>query len=399
MTSQKNTASIVSILVVLALCISVGSIVTISLYSRHQHQQALHALSDQFINQIQETVIEKTSNYLMPAIILAENSAKMVQFGALSLANTAQIENYALSVLTPYPQLSAFYYGDAQGNFTMLKRQPDGTIQTKLVRPKLSLTKFKDRNPLGQITTITPIYKVDFDPRKRPWYVGAQTTDRRFWTDVYVFFSNKQPGITASYPVYSASNHFKGVFGVDIELSKISELLAAQSLGSDSHVLITNEKNKVVAMSKHSDAIQTHSHFVQPLHVKDLPYPEVTMAFEKFASNAPPKKIVYQANQKEYVAAFQPFPAEFGKKWHIVIVAPTDTLIQAPKLFNRSLIAIIFCLIVLSLIGVFVIASLIATPIKLMTVNMRSASNEKFSIKSKIREIHALFLAYRTFKS
>ena len=37
-----------------------------------------------------------------------------------------------------------------------------------------------------------------YDPRTRSWYTRARGTHELFWTDVYIFFTQRVPGITAS---------------------------------------------------------------------------------------------------------------------------------------------------------------------------------------------------------
>ena len=52
-----------------------------------------------------------------------------------------------------------------------------------------------------------------YDPRTRPWYEGAASAGALFWTDVYVFWSDKQPGITAAgAPAHCMSSIRKPIF-------------------------------------------------------------------------------------------------------------------------------------------------------------------------------------------
>lgn len=44
-----------------------------------------------------------------------------------------------------------------------------------------------------------------YDPRVRPWYIGAKKTGKIFWTDPYIFFENDRPGITVAVPVFAGS--------------------------------------------------------------------------------------------------------------------------------------------------------------------------------------------------
>jgi two-component system sensor histidine kinase/response regulator len=54
-----------------------------------------------------------------------------------------------------------------------------------------------ERRPRNRIVEMR---ERDYDARERPWFKGAMALpdDRVFWTEPYIFFTTKEPGITAA---------------------------------------------------------------------------------------------------------------------------------------------------------------------------------------------------------
>ena len=73
-----------------------------------------------------------------------------------------------------------------------------------------------------------------FDPRTRPWYVKAAATSEQVLTDPYVFFTTREPGITFARKARSGL----GVFGADITLTSLSELLRHQRVAPSTQLLL-----------------------------------------------------------------------------------------------------------------------------------------------------------------
>ena len=74
---------------------------------------------------------------------------------------------------------------------------------------------WKHFDATGELTEIRVNKDDNYDPRLRPWYQGAQKAQQIFWSDTYIFFTAKKPGITVAEPYFNASGELIGVVGVD----------------------------------------------------------------------------------------------------------------------------------------------------------------------------------------
>ena len=82
--------------------------------------------------------------------------------------------------------------------------------------------------------------------------MGAMESDGIFWTDVYEFFTDKAPGITAAQKVVDANGKFLGVFGIDVRLTLLSDFLSTLKVGNTGLAFIINSKKQIVAFPKNS---------------------------------------------------------------------------------------------------------------------------------------------------
>lgn len=83
-----------------------------------------------------------------------------------------------------------------------------------------------------------------YDPRQRPWYLDARKAGRSVYTAPYVFSSSRMPGITCARVLEDGH----GVFGVDVSLSRLGELLAGQRVTPQGRLWIVDADNRLVAM-------------------------------------------------------------------------------------------------------------------------------------------------------
>jgi adenylate cyclase len=326
-----------------------GTVSAIIFTSQYKND-TISSLSKTLLDQLNQNIIETTSLFLNPAAEIAETSARLVEETALNPNSTRQIEDYFKGAIKPHPHINALMLGDKLGNFFMVKRMPDGSLMSKLIYRTIGEpgTVYKRRNLFGDVIEVDKERKIDYDPRNRPWFIGAQKTGQRFWTDVYIFFTAKKPGLTAAFPTYK-NNKFMGVFGVDIELDRISELIERQKVSPDSIVMIINDKNKVVAYPGLNSETYMSEGSIQPLSVNDLNNELINEAMRKKESSVA-EQFKFDFKQSSYFASVKEFPESFGKEWRIVLIVPEKDLLQSIGM-PRTTLYIFLVFLILCVIG------------------------------------------------
>ena len=179
-------------------------------------------------------------------------------------------ERQFFQVVGTHAQLSMMAVADDGGNFVMVQRQADGSLDTKIVTrtgaapmgqapvgsaptansdDDAPTVRWHDRPP-GEATLSGHTVRLDpndsFDPRSRPWFVGALAANGLFLTGVYVFHTQQTPGITISIPL-KLPNGRQGVICADVRLADLSQFIETIEVGRSGQALIVDGKGRLVA--------------------------------------------------------------------------------------------------------------------------------------------------------
>lgn len=342
------------------------AVIFVTGFSFYKNSNAISTLSEDLINQINKRVIQNTKNYLFTAVDMTELSSRVAGEGVESLIDNPSLNSLMIAVLRLHPQLNMFNIGNEEGDFLMQKRMDNGTIATKLIdhttAPKVTWF-YRDHD--GKIVS-QDVKEEDYDPRVRPWYIGAKKKGELFWSDVYIFNTGKVPGITASSPVYTAGK-LKGIFGLDIPLIEISsflneltEELKNQKISDSAVVYIVNSKSEIVAYPDIKQPMILENGKMRPRKVTELEMnpPIIPKSYDEYLDvknqNVKQTKFNFEVEGKKYIASYIPFPKDLEKDWIIGLVVPENDLIGPIKETNRMNF-IISIVILISAMGLAII--------------------------------------------
>ena len=119
-----------------------------------------------------------------------------------SLSDVDSFNRLFVPVLRNRSDISAVIVADGRGKAALLSRRPDGAWQNRLTDRAAwgKRQRWRTWRDDGQVIE-DAWHDADYDPLQRPWHAGAMRLphDREvYWTEPYVFFERKDPGITAS---------------------------------------------------------------------------------------------------------------------------------------------------------------------------------------------------------
>lgn len=196
--------------------------------------------------------IEHSTRFLAPAEAAAELSRRLAEIDIVASDDPAALEKLLFEQLQLAPQFAGIFYGDETGSFVYVMRAEAGAagpFRSKIIRrdadAKSTELKWRDRyfNLVGSAADEDDAY----DPRTRPWYADAKADREVVWTEPYIFYSSRNPGITVAAPVADGAGQVKGVVGVDIEIGAISTFLANLNIAEHGVALIMNRNGDVIA--------------------------------------------------------------------------------------------------------------------------------------------------------
>lgn len=94
--------------------------------------------------------------------------------------------------------------------------------------------------------------KLDYDPRKRPWFQGAMTQKggATHFTAPYTFFTTKDPGITASRKFRAPGESIDRVVAFDVKLMDISEFTTSLQITEGARLVVMTGDGRVIGLPK-----------------------------------------------------------------------------------------------------------------------------------------------------
>jgi len=207
------------------------------------------------LSDVGTNAIEHSRGFLDPARGAAELSARLAQDRVINSDAPELLERLLFQQLQFAPQFSGLYHGTEQGDFVYVMRDLERqAFRTKIIRvdgaERTTELIWRDADYRVLARRMDP--EDSYDPRTRPWYILARDRLTTVWTDPYIFFSSQRPGITLASPVLDGMGGVRGIVGVDIEISDISNFLARLKIGSSGRALVIHRNGDVIAHPEQS---------------------------------------------------------------------------------------------------------------------------------------------------
>ncbi len=348
--------------------------------------------------------VNKTHDYLTPAAKLSSMASCLLEQDTISLGDWNKIEAMAKDMVGQYPQLAMFNFGDTQGNFLMIKTMPDKTLATKIIdrRKKIPTVTWKYRDKAGKIIKTETSTNVKYDPRIRPWYKSAFKDKKLCWSDLYFFFTDKKPGISASYPVFNKNGKTIGALGFDITLDELSHFLQSVSVSANARTVIINGKSEVIAYVDAERAVINNSGKLSPAKLSQLGVKWLDQAFTLYQKDKQ-EKLTFSYGGNRYLASFMNFPKDIGKDWKLIMVVPESDFIDTLVTNNRISMIISILILLIGIVLVTLFSNLISQPmtkLTLETVKIKDFDlSDEYEIESHIKEIRDMAEAIKAMKN
>ncbi|MHC9237054.1 sensor histidine kinase [Pseudooceanicola sp. 502str34] len=215
-------------------------------------ERALLDHARDLLSDVGTNTIEHSRGFLSPARGAAELSARLAQDRVIASDVPELLEQLLFQQLQLAPQFAGVYHGSEDGGFVYVMRadaSAPGPFRTKIIRVRGDSRNTELIWRDNEFNVIERRFDPEdtYDPRTRPWYKRARDQLTTIWTDPYIFFSSQQPGITLASPVMDGTDTVRGIVGVDIEISAISDFLARLRIGSTGRALIIHQNGDVIA--------------------------------------------------------------------------------------------------------------------------------------------------------
>ncbi len=312
---------------IVTLLILLASIAGIGTYLFEANRADARGLADDLLEELQRRIVAEVVEFLDPAAFMVRSAEQLLVDESLEEQRVRVDRPFTAHMLTDNPQLATFYFGDPQGNFTMLKKMPDGSIHTKLMdrRGDKVDSRWIRRESSGKVLAVEPQPDDTYDPRDRPWYQGA-LAGTIYWSDVYVFFTDQRPGITVSMPAYAKTGELATVFAVDIDLEQLVVFLGSLEIGQTGTAMIIDSHGFFVAHPMFDKMLKETDRGLALVHIEELGDPVLNRAFDRLRVDGPGKRRLLVDGDRYINTAISLNPV-LGRDWTLLILAPEEDFV------------------------------------------------------------------------
>lgn len=206
-----------------------------------------------------ETVDQRTSEHLAPAEGAAQLTVELLTDGVLPVDDDEALLRYLDAQVMATLPITGAYVGRPDGSFLLVSRDgatiDGGTrVKTITIGPEGRRSVTVQRDAEGNVETTIEDPDDTFDPRERPWYDAATSVvdpagavDSVAWTEPYVFFASREPGVTAAAAARNSDGDLIAAVGVDLSLRDLSTYVGRLEVGEGSRSVLVDESGHMVA--------------------------------------------------------------------------------------------------------------------------------------------------------
>lgn len=380
---QRLRPSLRLVLVICLVGLQLFAVTAVVFFTNVSTQQALERQSRNLLEEAGSAVAARVKEILAPARQAAILSARLAENGVLNLDDILGLESHMFRMLQSAPQLSGMYFADADGRFVFVMRgEEEGVFRTKVIPSQTdgSGAFYMWRDSGFGITRTSRDVGDSYDPRTRPWFKTARDTGAAVWTDPYIFFTSRKPGLSFAAPVVS-EGRFQGAFGVDLEIDVIANFLADNWASRNGASLILTRDGQVIA---HPQVSYDYDAEAGPIRrfdaLSDLEDSIAGTAFGRHFDAGPAELegVVFDAvnlGRQEYVTLIRAIE-DWELPWLIAIYAPRDNFIGEVLADRVRSLWIALAVIALSGgIGIF-LAERINQPLRTFARQSRKVASE-----------------------
>ena len=217
-------------------------------------QEVLHRHARDIMMNVADLALEQSQRHLLHAQGAAALTKRLLASNVVSNQSDRidVLERYLSEQLSVNPHFAGIYVGMPNGDFYDVRhyetKVKDG-FRTKLI---INTEQGRTVRLVYRDSRFQPILKETddsdpYDPRKRPWYRKAIAENHIVWTDPYIFYTSRKPGITIAGPFFDAYGKLMGVVGVDIEIDQLSVFIGNLKIGKNGRAFMLNRNGDVVA--------------------------------------------------------------------------------------------------------------------------------------------------------
>lgn len=333
------------------------TLTTLLVSSYISNQRSFNAHAHKLMLDYADNIMNNSKRFLDTAAATTLLSSELISADVLSIKRSEDLSLYFFQQLTQSPHISGIYFANTKGTFVHVQREQG--FKAPLFSRKFIIFDDQDTLESSQLFThdnnfsqlsVKQITKESYDPRDRIWFNKALDNGALSWTDPYVFFSSRKPGITSSMPVYDKDEQLIGVIGVDVSLATISSFFDNLNLGKNSTAFVTNRLGEIIAYPDQKIIQDTANESLRFPHINEINNPIALTAWQDlqektqlFSTGGTATAVTFEFDNNRYHGLFKEF-THHKWPWIIAIYMPEKFFLS--DLIDNQQLNILFGLVI-----------------------------------------------------
>jgi PAS domain S-box-containing protein len=322
-------------------------------------QKAVNDLATQLQNEVSNHIDHHLDTYLTTPKQINQINLDAIDLGLLNLKDFKTTAHYFWKQMQVF-NVGYINFANTQGEFIGIERLNDGNLLIQETTKKNGLSKQYTYNTDSHGNRIQLLQIQEDIPNvtQEDWYADAVKVGKPVWSQIYQWDDKPVLSISSSYPVYDANKNIKGVIGVDLILSQISDFLRQIKVGRDGKIFIMERSGKIVASSSNElpyNLIDGQAQRLSVFNSKDnlirLTAQYLSAKNALFQNINTEKKLNFTTNYGRHFVQIRPWQDEIGLDWLIVVVVPEYEFME--QIYANTRITILLCVTAL-LISIFI---------------------------------------------
>ncbi len=381
-------------------------------------RSAIRTLSRVIINQTIEQTEGELKRFFDPPAAELMKMKSLGEKGMIDINDSAALKLQFMAIMRQYPQITSLMVADETGReFMLLKTgnkwvnrlsKLDGTINHARI--------FEWTHPDGPVVETRK--EIDYDPRQRPWYVGAtrkweeysksvtmaEMPDLIHWTEPYKFFTAKEVGITVSVRLNTTEGR-AFVIGFDILLKDIQKFTDQMKILKHGQLVIltTEDVRRIIGFSvreHYGDEVSADSVMLKSPEELGIPlFDDARTAFRRrdmvSGSNEPVRFI---SVNRAWWGAGRRYSLTSDRGFLMAVLIPESDLLGSLEQHRIWILAITLGVLVLGIARTVVLANRYSRPIEaLVTASDRISKGDLEPgkpVESRVSEVIQLTEAH-----
>ncbi len=214
-------------------------------------RSALQRFSQSLIDQASARTELELRRFFDPVSRQLRVLQELGESGRLGLDQPGDLNATMAAFMAEHPWVTSVMVADGDGREHMLLRE-EGRWRNRQFAGSRAIWWEWAEDETRRTASEEPL---DYDPRERPWYVGAVEGRQGagqpwlYWTEPYTFFTTQDPGITASTAFETREGRLQ-VVGLDVLLTDISRFTTRIDVHGHGFAFVLSDDGRLVGVPR-----------------------------------------------------------------------------------------------------------------------------------------------------